>query len=45
MTLLETVAHSGPAPLTIGLIAFGTLFLLLLITVVFGSARPHTNSK
>ena len=46
MTLLETAAHGDSSlALTIGLIAFGTLFVLLLITVIFGSARPHTESQ
>ncbi|MDN5571393.1 MAG: hypothetical protein L0G22_09105 [Propionibacteriaceae bacterium] len=47
MTLLETAAHAADhtGSIIIGAVAFGLLLMLLGITVLFGSGRPHTISK
>lgn len=46
MTLLETAAHAPDhgLALTVGIVAFACLAGLAAITMLFGSARPHTVS-
>ena len=47
MMLLETAAHTANygMAITVGAIAFATLAGVAMITMLFGSGRPHTTSK
>jgi hypothetical protein len=43
LTLLETAAHELPIPpWAYGVIAFGLLGLMMVITLALGKGRPHS---